>query len=191
MKILVACEESGRVRNAFNKLGHDAISCDLLPSATPGPHIQGDVTKHLRRPWDLVIAHPPCTYLANSGVHLLHSRPGRWKLMREGAAFFKACLDANAPHVAVENPTMHGYAQELVGGTYNFSVQPWQFGHGMTKRTGFWVRNLPPLLPTNVVKGREQFVMKMGPSKTRVRDRSRTFPGIAQAMAEQWGRLLL
>ena len=195
MKVLVACEFSGVVRDAFIARGHDAISCDLLPSDTPGPHVQGDVRPLLREPWDLVIAHPPCTYLCNSGVRWLHSDHARWEKLDEAAVFFRACLDANALHVAVENPVMHGHARERVGRGHSFSVHPWQFGHGETKRTCFWTRGLPSLVPTNVVSGREQRIHKMTPGPDRWKARSLTFTGIAEAMADQWGvpegRLLL
>src|SRR6056297_904353 len=143
MKVLIACEYSGRVRDAFIALGHDAVSCDLLPSESPGPHIQGDVRELLREPWDLVIAHPPCTYLANSGVRWRVER-GEWEQIAEAAEFFRACLGANAPCVAVENPVMHRYGREAVGRGPNFTVQPWQFGDPLRKRTCFWVRGLPP-----------------------------------------------
>lgn len=184
VKILVACEFSGTVRDAFIAAGHDAISCDLLPTEKPGPHIQGDVTPLLREPWDLVIAHPPCTYLANSGVRWLHEQPGRWDRMRKAAAFFIACLDANAPKVAVENPVMHSHAGIRKP---DFTVQPWQFGHPETKRACFWTVNLPPLAPTDAVDGRDARVHKMSPSADRWKKRSITYPGIAYAMAEQWG----
>ena len=168
------------------------MSCDLIPSESPGPHHVGDVRPLLRERWDLVIAHPPCTYLANSGVHLLHSRPERWHDMRDAAHFFRLCLEANAPLVVVENPVMHGHGQALVGAAPSFSIQPWQFGHGVTKRTCFWTRGgVPPLQPTKIVDGRDQYIMHMGPSETRQMDRSRTLLGIAEAMADQWGRLLV
>ena len=192
-RILIACEYSGRVRDAFRALGHDAISCDLLPSEAPGPHIQGDVRALLREPWALVIAHPPCTYLANSGVRWLKTDPARWGRMRKGAEFFFACLNANAPLVAVENPVMHGHARDLIGGIRpQFTVQPWQFGDDFKKRTCFWTRNLPPLNPTSTLDGStaqaECHLASPGPD--RWKERSRTYPGLARAMAEQWGALL-
>ena len=128
MRVLVACEFSGIVRDAFRSRGADAVSCDLLPTEKPGPHVQDDVLPLLRECWDLVIAHPPCTYLANSGVSWLHRRPGRWRLMREAAEFFVACLDANAPKVAVENPTMHRYGREIVGRGPDFAIRMGQAG---------------------------------------------------------------
>jgi len=186
MKVLVACEFSGIVRDAFLAAGHDAMSCDLLPSETDGPHHQGDVRPLLREAWDLVIAHPPCTYLANSGVRWLHDdrHPGRWDDMIAAAGFFRECLDANAPRVAVENPVVHGHAG-LPQMTQ--SVQPWQFGHGECKRICLWLRGLPDLIPTRVVAGRDQRVHRMPPGPDRQKERSRFFKGVAEAMADQWG----
>jgi len=189
MRVLVACEYSGRVRDAFIAKGHDAISCDLLPTETDGPHVQGDVYALLRDPWDLVIAHPPCTYLANSGVRWLHSDPSRWEKMRDGAAFFLECLNANAPMVAVENPVMHKYARKEIGGLYpDFTVQPWQFGDPAKKRTCFWTRNLPALRPTSdmTAKDARADCHLAPPGPDRWKERSRTYQGIADAMASQW-----
>ena len=188
MKLLVACEFSGVVRDAFLAEGHDAISCDLLPTESDGPHIQGDVRELLREPWDLVIAHPPCTRLCNSGVRWLHER-NLWDDMREGAEFFLECLRANAPLVAVENPVMHKYAVEIIGRRQNFCVQPYEFGHGVSKRTCFWTKGLPKLQPTEIVEGRSKALSNMSASKDRGKLRSRFFPGMAKAMAEQWGNL--
>jgi len=191
-RILIACEYSGRVRDAFRALGHDAVSCDLLPSEAPGPHIQGDVTDLLREPWDLVIAHPPCTYLANSGVRWRVERR-EWEQVREAAEFFLCCYHANAPMVAVENPVMHSYGREAIGGIrHSFTIQPWQFGNPYKKRTCFWTRGLPPLTPTSdmTADDAEAACHKAPPSPDRWKDRSRTYPGIAQAIAEQWGALL-
>lgn len=195
MRVLVACEFSGIVRDAFRDCGHIAISCDLLPTERKGYHVQGDVRPILQKPWDLVIAHPPCTYLCNSGVRWLHEPSTeteqweRWKLLGRAAHFFLQCLNANAPRVAVENPVMHKYAKELIGGEHSFSIQPWQFGHGEVKRTCFWTRGLPKLKPTNIVAGRRQRVATESPSPDRWKERSRFLPGIAKAMAEQWGGL--
>ena len=189
MKVLVACEFSGIVRDAFLERGHDAISCDLLPTERPGPHIQGDVRPLLRERWDLVIAHPPCTYLANSGVRWLHERPERWREMEGAAQFFLACLQANGRMVAVENPTMHKYALSIVGRAPNCAVQPYEFGHQESKRTCFWTRGLPPLMPTGIMQVRNQTVHRESPGPDRWKKRSLTFPGIAAAMADQWGRL--
>ena len=183
MRVLVACEYSGIVRDAFLKAGHDAISCDLLPTESPGPHIQGDVTELLQEPWELVIAHPPCTYLANSGVRWLHERPGRWEKMREGAEFFRKCLSANSPRVCVENPIIHKHARLP---HYTQRIQPWQFGHGEMKAVCLWLKGLPPLFDTRVVTGRIQRTFLEPPSKDRSKLRSRFFEGIAAAMADQW-----
>lgn len=185
--ILIACEFSGIVRDAFIERGHDAISCDLLPTESEGPHIQGDVREVLRRRWKMVIGFPPCTYLCNSGVRWLYEKEGRWAEMRKSSYFFMNLLDANAHYVAVENPIMHRHTNIR---KYNFSVQPYEFGHGETKRTCFWTKNLPPLVPTNIVEGRKPRVHYEAPSKDRWKKRSITYPGIAQAMAEQWGSLV-
>jgi len=189
MKVLVACEFSGVVRDAFSALGHDAWSCDLLPTDSPGNHIRGDVIEFIGDGWDLMIAHPPCTYLSNSGVRWLYEQYGRWEKMREGAEFFKALLNAPIPRIAVENPVMHKYAVEVIGRRQDQTVQPWQFGHGETKRTCLWLKGLPHLVPTNVVDGREARVHMMPPSEDRWKLRSITYPGIAEAMASQWGVL--
>jgi hypothetical protein len=184
------------VRRAFLARGCDAWSCDLLPSEDgSNRHIRGDARDLLHDGWDLLmVAHPPCTRLCNSGVRWLHTPPvGKTaeqmeRELREGAALFSAFWNAPIPRVAVENPVMHGHAKRLIE---NYaepaqSVQPWQFGHGETKRTCLWLRGLPPLRPTNVVEGREQRVHRMPPSPTRWKERSRFYPGIAAAMAEQW-----
>lgn len=197
MKVLVACEYSGTVRDAFIRAGHDAMSCDLLPSETPGPHYQGDARDLLGGGWDLLISHPPCTRLTNAGVRWLDGPPkGRtrdemWQEMREGAELFGAFLNAPIPRVCVENPVMHKHAKAAIPGYFEFtqSVQPWQFGHGETKRTCLWLRNLPPLMPTNIVEGREARVHRMPPGPDRWKERSRFFTGIADAMAAQWGDL--
>ena len=184
VRVLVACEASGRVRDAFIRRGHDAVSCDILPA--PGPHIQGDARPHLRRRWDLVVAHPPCTRLCLSGVRWLHERR-LWGDLGRAAAFFRDCLAANAPRVAVENPQMHGYALALVGGGPAAWSQPWEHGDGETKRTGWWLRGLLPLAPSDPVAGREARVHRMAPGARRGLDRSITPLGTADAMAEQWG----
>ena len=196
LRVLVACEYSGVVRRAFIARGCDAWSCDLLPSEDgSNRHIRGDARDLLHDGWDLLmVAHPPCTRLCNSGVRWLHTPPpgktaGQMELeLREGAALFSAFWNAPIPRVAVENPVMHGHAKRLIE---NYaepaqSVQPWQFGHGETKRICLWLRGLPLLRPTNVVEGREQRVHRMPPSPTRWKERSRFYPGIAAAMAEQW-----
>ena len=188
MKVLIACEFSGVVRNAFLRYGHDAVSCDLLPTQSPGPHVQGDVRPLLLEPWDLVLAHPPCTRLCNSGVRWLHER-SLWDELDEACDFFRLCLNANAKRVAVENPVMHKYARERIGRGHSFTIQPWQFGHGEVKRTCFWTNGLPPLHATNIVDGRVARVHKAPPSKERWMQRSLTYPGVAEAMATQWGSM--
>lgn len=199
-RILVACEFSGTVRDAFLARGYDAWSCDLLPDERgSNRHITGDVRDILDDGWDLlIVAHPPCTRLCNSGVRWLSTPPpGRaledmWAELDEGAALFSTLWNAPVPRVAVENPVMHKHAKARI---VNYaepaqSVQPWQFGHGETKRTCLWLRNLPPLTPTLIVEGREQRVHRMPPGPDRWKERSRFFPGIAAAMAGQWGPLL-
>jgi len=183
MKILVACEFSGIVRDAFIAEGHDAISCDLLPTEAPGPHIQGDVLAVLDQSWDMVIAHPPCDYLANCGVRWRVARD-EWREVREGANFFERFL-ACAPLWAVENPVMHKYAG-LPKPT--FTRQPWQFGDDEKKRVCWWT-NLPPLIPTSGLDGSTAAarVHREPPGADRKKNRSRFFPGMAAAMADQWG----
>lgn len=196
MKVLVACEYSGRVRDAFIKKGHDAMSCDLLETDESGPHYTGDVTDILGQGWDMLIAHPPCTYLTNSGVCWLHKDPNRWALLDEGAAFFKMLLTADIGKIAVENPIMHRYAKERIGGVKQTQViQPWMFGHTEQKATCLWLKNLPPLEQTKNVKDEmmkldpkeRQRLHYLPPSKDRWKLRSTTYQGIADAMAEQWG----
>jgi hypothetical protein len=184
---LIACEYSGRVRDAMLAVGIDAVSCDLLPTEVDGPHIQGDVTEQLQRRWAGVIAHPPCTRLCNSGVRWLAERD-LWDEMAEGAAFFRACLNANAQRVAVENPVMHRYGLQAVGVRPSFTVQPWQFGDPAKKRTCFWTRGLPPLHPTSDMTAADAkpdcHMASPGPDRWKLR--SRTYPGIATAIARQW-----
>lgn len=199
MKVLVACEYSGIVRDAFLDRGHDAWSCDLLPSETPSNrHIQGDVRDVLNDGWDLLmVAHPPCTRLCNSGVRWLHKAPkGKtvsqmWGELSEGAGFFSEMWNADIPRICVENPVMHKHAKALITNYQEFaqSVQPWQFGHGEVKRTCFWLKNLPKLVPTNIVDGRVARVHTQPPGPNRWKERSRFFTGIAAAMADQWGAL--
>lgn len=196
--ILIACEESGKVRDAFIELGYDAVSCDILPTSSPGPHIQGDVRPLLKKRWRLIIAHPPCTYLTNSGVRWLYTRPERWQQLEEGAAFFKLFLDAKCKMIAVENPIMHKHAIELVGRRHDQLIQPYHFGHTERKATCLWLKGLPPLVHTNDVreemkklpKSEAQRLFMLSPSPDRARLRSQTYSGIAKAMAEQWGALL-
>jgi len=187
MRVLVACEFTGIVRDAFAVRGHDAWSCDILPTERPGNHYQGDVRDILNEGWNLMIAHPPCTYLCNSGVRWLYTREGRWQQMCEGAAFFKSLLNAPVAQIAVENPIMHKHAKEIIGKHPYQVIQPFMFGHGETKATCLWLKKLPPLMPTRMMTGREQRIHRLPPSLDRAKERSRTFPGIAQAMAAQWG----
>jgi len=184
MRVLVACEYSGVVRDAFLAKGHDAISCDLLPTERPGPHYLGDVRNIIDNGWDLCLAFPPCTDLAVSGARWFKVKGQE----RQDAAldFVRLFLNAPIPRVAVENPV--GVISTRIRPP-NFTVQPYEFGHGETKRTCFWTRNLPDLRPTNIVEGREQRVHLMPPGPDRWKERSRTFQGIADAMADQWGVL--
>ena len=180
-RVLVACEYSGSVRDAFAGLGWDAWSCDLLPSEKPGQPYQGDVRDILREGWDIMVAHPPCTHLAVSGA--------RWfkeKAAEQAAAldFVRALMDSPIPRIAIENPI------SVISSRIRKPdqiIQPWQFGHGETKATCLWLKGLPPLVPTNVVDGREARVHRMPPGPDRWKERSRTFAGIAHAMAQQWG----
>lgn len=194
-RILLACEYSGVMRDAFIERGHDVVSCDFEPGE--GKHVdrhyRGDV-RDLLQPgrFDAMIGHPSCTYLCNSGVRWLYNADGshndeRWENLREGAEFFKLLWDADIPHIALENPVMHRYAKELIGADFTFSLQPWQHGHGEVKRTCFWLKNLPPLTPTNIVSGREPKVHFASPGKDRWKIRSRTYEGVGQAAADQWG----
>lgn len=191
MKIGILCEFSGIVRDAFIKKGHDAILCDLLPSNFDGPHIQGDCLEQ-----DLLICHPPCTYLCNSGVHWLNRKEGRWDMMRKAALFFKALLELPVDHICVENPVMHKYALEIIGRNYDQTIQPWQFGEDASKRTCLWLKGLPKLIPTNIIK-KDKYSNQtpsgqnnLGPSKDRWKLRSKTYTGIANAMVNQWGDII-
>lgn len=200
MRVLIGCEFSGIVRRAFADRGFDAWSCDLLPAEDrSNKHIVRDLRDLLNDGWDMLVAHPPCTRLCNSGVRwLTKAPPGRtheemWLELDEGAALFADCWNAPIQSIAVENPVMHRHAKERIR---NYapqaqSIQPWQYGHGETKRTCLWLRNLPALVPTNIVEGREARVHRMPPGKERWRERSRFFPGVAEAMADQWGRAIL
>lgn len=181
MRVLVACEFSGVVRDAFLAIGHDAVSCDLLPTEKPGPHIQGDVLQHLGDGWDLMVAHPPCTHLAVSGARWFAAKKTE---QAEALDFVRALMDAQIPHIAVENPVSiinsHIRKPDQI-------VQPWWFGHGETKATCLWLKNLPQLKPTSIVEGRTARVHHESPGPNRWKNRSRTLPGIAAAMASQWG----
>lgn len=182
MKVLVACEYSGTVRDAFIARGHDALSCDLLETERPGPHYQGDVRDVLGDGWDLLIAHPPCTHLAVSGARWFKDKREE---QAEALAFVRLLLTAPVPRIALENP-VSVISSRVAKPTQ--TIQPWQFGHGECKATCLWLVNLPPLVPSNIVEGREQRVHRMPPGPDRWRERSRTFQGIADAMADQWGR---
>lgn len=189
MKVLIACEFSGKVRDAFIERGHDAWSCDILPTERPGPHYQEDVLNRLDHNWDLMIAHPPCTRLCNSGVRWLKERNLWYDLLKAGDFFKKLLTVKHIPKICIENPIPHKYAVNLIGRKYDQIIQPWQFGHGETKATCLWLKNLPKLEPTNIVSGREQRIFNMPKNADRGRLRSITFQGIADAMAEQWGYL--
>lgn len=197
MKILVACEFSGRVRDAFAAKGHDVTSCDILPSESPnGKHYQGDIKDILYQDWDMILAFPPCTYLTLSGVRWLSTQEGRWQKMLEGVEFFNLFLSVDCPRVCIENPVMHGYAKErLLKKNYDQKIQPYFFGHAEKKTTCLWLKGLPKLKVTNDV-GAELRRMHPGdygrvhwepPGKNRQKNRSRTYLGVAQAMADQWG----
>ena len=180
MKVLIACEFSGTVRDSFRARGHDAWSCDILPTDKPGQHIQGDVLEVLSHGWDLMIAHPPCTHLAVSGARWFKDKQEE---QSQALDFVRALLDAPIPQIALENPisvisTRIRKPDQI--------IQPWQFGHGETKATCLWLKGLPLLEPTNIVDGRESRIHKMPPSKDRWKKRSITYPGIAEAMALQW-----
>jgi len=183
MKIIIACEYSGIVREAFKAKGHDVWSCDLLDTEIPGKHIKGDVLEILNDRWDLMIGFPPCTHLSVSGARWFKEKikDGR---QQQGIDFFIKLINAPVEKIAVENPigimsTIYRKPDQI--------IQPWQFGHGETKATCLWLKNLPLLEPENIVKGREQIIWKMSPGPERAKDRSRTYQGIANAMANQWG----
>ncbi len=182
MRILIACEYSGTVRDAFLARGHDAMSCDLLPTESPGPHYQGDVRDVICDGWDLMVCHPPCTHLAVSGARWFKDKQAE---QAEALEFVRFLLNAPIPMIALENPV------SVISSRIrkpDQTIQPWMFGHGETKATCLWLKNLPTLVPTNIVDGREPRVHRMPPGPDRWKERSRTFSGIAAAMAEQWGR---
>jgi hypothetical protein len=183
MRVLIACEFTGIVREAFRALGHDAWSCDLMPTEQPGPHLQGDVREVLGDGWDLMIAHPPCTHLATSGARWF---PGKEDLQAEALDFVRELLEAPTPRIALENP------RSIISSHIRKAdqlIQPWMFGHGETKATCLWLKSLPPLVPTSLHSGRKPVVHLMGSSmRNRGQARSRTYPGIAAAMAQQWGQ---
>lgn len=199
-RVLVACEFSGAVRDAFLALGHDAWSCDLLPTEVPGPHFQEDVLEVLKREsFDLMIAHPPCTYLCLSGIHWNNRIPGRRGKTEEAAKFALALWHAPVAQICIENPV--GVLTKRFGRKADQIIQPWQFGHPESKQTALWLRGLPKLQPTNVLQpeafqenGRPRWrnqtatgQNKLGPSVSRWKLRSKTYEGIAVAMAQQWG----
>ena len=185
MQVLVACEYSGVVRDAFIRQGHDAMSCDLLPTDAPGPHYQGSLFDVIDYPWDLMIAHPPCTHLSVSGSR--HFEAKRMDGRQQSAASFFMALIRRSEHIpmtAIENPVC------VMSSLYRKPdqvIQPWQFGHGETKATCLWLKGLPNLTATNIVDGRENRIHRMPPSPDRWKERSKTYQGIADAMANQWG----
>lgn len=183
LRVLIACEYSGVVRDAFIANGHDAISSDLLPTEQPGPHYQGDVFDIIGDGFDLMVAHPPCTHLSVSGARWFKDKQTE---QAEALDFVRRLLDAPIPRIALENPisiisTRIRKPDQI--------IQPWQFGHGETKATCLWLKNLPKLTPTNIVDGRTARVHRMSPGPDRWKERSRTFTGIGEAMADQWGRM--
>jgi len=185
--VLIGCEYSGTVRDAFRSWGHNALSVDLLPSETEGNHIEGDILDVIKtEKWDLLIAFPPCTHLAVSGARWF---PEKRADGRQQAAlqFVRDLMSAPIPRIAIENPISIISSQIRKPDQI---IQPWQYGHGETKSTCLWLQNLPVLTPTEIVAGREQRIWKLGPSPTRAMERSRTYQGIADAMAKQWGQVL-
>ena len=186
MKVLVACEYSGVVRDAFIAEGHDAISCDFLPTESPGPHIQGDAIEAMKEPWDLVIAHPPCQYLSNAGCGALAHNPERIYDVYAGWRFFALCQKANAPLVAVENPLPHTQAFDLMGKPSQL-VRPWWFGDASNKAICLWLKGVPGLLATTPLPKTSWTKPSKAWTGASAKDRSRTYPGIAAAMAKQWG----
>jgi hypothetical protein len=183
MRVLIACEYSGTVRDAFLRAGHDALSCDLLPTDVPGPHYRGDVRDILADGWDLMIAHPPCTHLAVSGARWFKDKQVE---QAEALDFVRLLLAAPIPRIALENPV------SIISSRIRKPdqiIQPWQYGHGETKATCLWLKGLPPLVPTDIVEGREPRIHRLPPSPDRWKIRSATFSGIAAAMAAQWGAL--
>ena len=187
-RILIACEESQVICTAFRNIGFEAYSCDIQPASGGHPewHIQDDVLKHLNDGWDLMIGHPPCTHLAVSGARWFKEKQKDGR-QRAAIDFFMKLINAQIPRIAIENPisimsTRYRKPDQI--------IQPWQFGHGETKATSLWLKNLPKLKPTNVVDGREHRIWKMPPGPERSKLRSKTFPGIANAMAQQWGNYL-
>lgn len=198
MRVLVACEYSGTVRDAFLAAGHDALSCDLLPTDVEGPHYQGDVRDIINDGWDLMVAHPPCTYLCSSGLHWNKRVPGRAEQTEEALVFVQFLLDAPIPRIALENPI--GCIGTRIRKA-DQTIQPWQFGHDASKATCLWLKNLPLLVPTTIVEprivdGKKRWANqtdsgqnRLPPSADRWKIRSETYTGIAEAMTAQWGQL--
>lgn len=192
MKVLVACEFSGIVRDAFAAKGHDAWSCDLLPTEKRGNHIQGDVLEILNDGWDLMIAHPPCTYFAVAGLQYLHTQPDRLMLQQQAAEFVRKLWQCDIPRICIENPI--GHLPKYIG-KYSQIVRMWQFGHAEAhKPTCLWLKNLPLLQPTNVVRPlpskkypNGKVLSQWRAKNVAAKDRSKTFQGLADAMADQWG----
>ena len=185
LRILVACEYSGLVRDAFCDIGHYAMSCDLLPSEKPGLHYKGDVRDVLEDGWDILIAHPPCTHLAVSGARYFNKKISDGR-QQESLQFVRLLMNAPIHRIAIENPVSIISSQIRKPDQI---IQPWQFGHGETKATCLWLKNLSRLRPTQIVDGREHRIYRMPPSNERWKERSRTYPGIAKAMAHQWSQL--
>lgn len=193
MRVLIGCEFSQIVTKAFRERGHEAFSCDILPTeGNPAWHLQCDIFTVLDRDWDMMIFHWPCTRLTNSGVRWLYGGKGkvrdvaRWALMEQDARQFRSLLNCPIPRIAGENPIPHRYAAAIMG-NYSQIIQPWQFGHGETKATCLWLKGLHPLQPTNIVKGRTPRVHFASPGPERWKERSRTMQGVADGMAAQWG----
>lgn len=187
MKVLIACEYSGAVRDAFIAAGHDAISCDLLPTDVPGPHYHGDLFDVIDYPWDIAIMHPPCTHLSVSGSR--HFSAKRMDGRQQAAVSFFMALQRRTAHIpmtATENPVC---VMSSMWRKPDQVIQPWMFGHGETKATCLWLKGLQPLVPTDIVAGREARIHKMPPSADRWKLRSQTYAGIAKAMADQWGAM--
>jgi len=183
MRVLIGCEFSGIVRDAFIRRGHEAMSCDLLPTESEGPHYQGDIRDVLDYPWDLAVFHPPCTHLSVSGARHFEAKrmDGR---QQSAVSFFMSLAKADIPRIAIENPVC---IMSSLWRKPDQVIQPWQFGHGETKATCLWLKGLPLIIPTNIVEGRDNRIHRMPPSEERGKERSRTYTGVAEAMAEQWG----
>ena len=206
LRVLVACEYSGRVRDAFIARGHEVMSCDLDPTDVPGPHYHGDVFDVINDGWDMMVAHPPCTYLANSSAAWLYTgeldvwgektkNKERWHNLEAGANFFRKLWKSDIPKICCENPIMLGYAKKIIGASQAQIIQPWMFGHPEKKATCLWLKNLPKLVETDNVRvemeklpiGQQQKSHWESPSVNRGKIRSLTLQGVADAMSEQWG----